>query len=184
MTRRPVPAPSRLRPLKAAFVLMSVAAAIVSLPSVVLLAVGMIPTLVAYIIDDDDEKLAPITVGALNFAGVLPLLFELWQGGGSMPQLRSLAASPAHWLLMYGAAAFGWAIYFAVPPVIGSTLIAKRQAKVQTLRAEQMKLVGAWGEDVRGLAEVDGTEPLAGPADGASAAPAQGATQGSAVQGD
>jgi len=178
MKRRPVPAPSWLKPLKVALVLMSVPAAIVSLPSVVLLAVGMIPTLVAYIIDEDEEKLAPVTVGALNFAGVLPLLFELWQGGSSMQQLKSLGASPAHWLLMYGAAAFGWAIYFAVPPVVGSTLIAKRQAKVETLRAAQMKLIGAWGEDVRGSAEVVETEaePLTGPAEVAA--------QGGAVQAD
>jgi len=181
MTRRPVPAPSWLGPLKTACVLMLVPAAIVSLPTVVLLAVGMIPTLVAYIIDEDDEKLAPITVGALNFAGVLPLLFELWQSDGSMPQLISLAASPAHWLLMYGAAAFGWAIYFAVPPVVGSTLIANRQAKVVTLRAAQMKLVGAWGEDVRGSAEVDVTEPVAVPAQGTAPG---GAVPGGAVQGD
>src|SRR3546814_11301581 len=47
--------------------------AIFTLPTVLILGIGMLPTLAAKISDRRKEKYAPLCVGAMNFTGVLPL---------------------------------------------------------------------------------------------------------------
>jgi hypothetical protein len=50
---------------------------LIFLPSTILLAAGMIPTAVAYVVDRDPDKTAPMTVGGLNLAGVVTFLISL-----------------------------------------------------------------------------------------------------------
>lgn len=77
-------AKSRKRPKKSGsrvwlFLLLVLPAALVILPTSILFGVGMIPTMVAYVVDRDPEKSAPITVGGLNFCGCMPFAIDLWK---------------------------------------------------------------------------------------------------------
>ena len=56
---------------------------VIALPTVLLLVVGMAPTLVAFfIVDRHPSKYTTRAVGYLNFAGCLPYAIDLWRGGG------------------------------------------------------------------------------------------------------
>ena len=44
-------------------ILLIIPAALIVLPTSILFGVGMIPTIVAYVVDRDPDKSAPITVG-------------------------------------------------------------------------------------------------------------------------
>src|SRR4051812_49913471 len=95
-------------------------AGLVFLPSTILLAVGMIPTAVAYVVDRDPDKTAPMTVGGLNFVGVVTFLVNLWQAGHTMAALSKVLTDPFAWLVMYGAAGLGGAVSYGVtPPAAG-----------------------------------------------------------------
>ena len=63
---------------KTILVLVVVATLIFTLPTVMVLIVGMIPTFIAYATDRRKEKYKTVSVGSLNFVGVLPLLVTLW----------------------------------------------------------------------------------------------------------
>src|SRR5690349_5851955 len=78
---------------------------LIFLPSTILLAVGMIPTVVAYVVDRDPDETAPMTVGGLNLAGVVTFLISLWQAGHTMTALTKVLTDPFAWLVVYGAAA-------------------------------------------------------------------------------
>src|SRR3954469_25210120 len=80
---------------------------LIFLPSTILLTAGMIPTAVAYVVDRDPDKTAPMTVGGLNLAGVVTFLISLWQAGHTMAALTKVLTDPFAWLVMYGAAALG-----------------------------------------------------------------------------
>lgn len=88
---------------------------LIFLPTTVLLAVGMIPTVVAYVVDRDPDKTAPMTVGGLNFAGVFAFAVSLWQAGHTMAALSRILTDPFAWLVMYGAAGLGWTLYYGIP---------------------------------------------------------------------
>ena len=135
-------------------------AGLIFMPMAVLLAVGMIPTAVAYVVDRDPDKTAPMTVGALNFVGVVAYAIALWQTGHSMAALTRLLTDPFTWLVMYGSAALGWGLYYGIPPAVAGWITMRAESRIARRVAEQQELVAEWGREVTG---VDDEEPEESP---------------------
>lgn len=123
-------------------------AGLIVLPTTILIVAGMLPTIVAFIIDRDPEKSAPITVGAMNFCGVMPFAIQLWEGGHSMPVVMGLLSAPVTWFLMYGAAGIGWLLYYGLPPIIAAAVVFRDEVRMRDLDAQRRELVEEWGPDV------------------------------------
>lgn len=121
---------------------------VVALPTVVLLFFGMLPTVVAYLIDRTPQKYATFCVGGMNFCGVFPYVLDLWNGFHSMANAFNILTDVFALLLMYGTAAFGWALFASIPPVVVSVLTVIAQRRVSTLRTNQRRIIEEWGEDV------------------------------------
>ena len=121
---------------------------IISLPSVILLFFGMLPTVVALIVDRTRQKYAVFCVGGMNFSGIFPYLLDLWAGEHTAGSAMEILTDVFSLLLMYGAAGFGWMIFIAVPPVVGAFLTVMAQRRVSQLRRDQKELIEEWGEDV------------------------------------
>lgn len=141
------------------FLLLVIPAALVVMATTILFVIGMIPTAVAFVIDRDPEKPAPITVGSLNFCGCLPFAINLWLQGNTMSKLGGLLANPMSWLIMYGAAAVGWAFYFGIPPMVASAEVMRSEKRIAELRQRKAELVGAWGPEVAGDIFEQGASP-------------------------
>ena len=121
---------------------------IISLPTVIFVFFGMLPTFVAFIVDRTSQKYAVFCVGGLNFSGVFPYLLDLWAGEHTIGSAMEVLTDVFSLLLMYGAAGFGWMIFIAVPPVVGAFLTVMAQRRVSQLRRDQKELIEEWGEDV------------------------------------
>ncbi len=126
---------------------------LIFLPTTVLLAVGMIPTVVAYVVDRDPDKTAPMTVGGLNFAGVFTFTVSLWQAGHTMAALSRILTDPFAWLVMYGAAGLGWTLYYGIPPAVAGWIILRAESKIAQRIEEQRELIDLWGTEVNGIVE-------------------------------
>lgn len=118
------------------------------LPTTIVLAVGMIPTLVAWIVDRDEEKYAPITVGVMNLCGVLPGLLELWQTGHTIGRASALVIDPYVLLWAFGAASVGWAIHMGLPPLVGLWHVWRTKGRIAELEDRQKQLVAEWGKAI------------------------------------
>ena len=140
----------------ALFIVLVVPALALFMPTTLVFLIGMAPTLVAFVADRDPQRYAALTVGPLNFCGVLPLEMELWREGHSMDTALGIIADPFNWVLMYGLAALGWLIYFSVPPVVAVIVAHRHQAEVDRLTEKQNKLVEEWGDDVVGQTNQSG----------------------------
>ncbi len=125
-----------------------VPAAIFVAPTTLLVGIGMIPTFVAFVVDRDPEKPAPITVGGLNLCGVLPYVLDLWSGQNTLQQAIRLLGDPTTWLVMFGAAAVGWACYHGIPGLVAGFEIARAEARIATLQKRKRRLAEDWGADV------------------------------------
>ncbi|MBL6932116.1 MAG: hypothetical protein ISR45_04140 [Rhodospirillales bacterium] len=127
---------------------------ILSLPSVMLIFFGMLPTTVSAIIDRSAKKHAAFCVGGINICGVFPYLMELWTGDNSMEGAMRILTDVFSLIVMYGAASFGWMIYQSLPPIVATFLTVIAQSRVSSLRSVQRQLIEDWGDDVATPQEV------------------------------
>lgn len=147
----PPPRPSRGKRSATTILMWMIAGLLVGLavlPTTMLFLVGMAPTIVALLVDRDREKYAAITVGSLNFCGVVPSALTLWFGTHTIDQALSLLGNPFNWLLMYFSAGLGWVLYHAVPPVVAMFLTMKSEREMQALKDRQQELIAEWGDGV------------------------------------
>lgn len=124
------------------------------LPTVMVLFFGMLPAIVAAIIDRTPKKNGAFCVGGINFCGVFPYIMELWTGDNTIDGAMMMLTDVFSLVVMYGAAAFGWMLYQSVPPVIATFVTVLAQSRVASLRSTQRKLIEEWGEDVATPQEV------------------------------
>lgn len=123
---------------------------IIFFPSTILFCGGMLPTLVAALVDDRPRKTAWVTVGAMNLAGVLPTLIKLWQTGHSLTASLELLMDASTLALAYGGAAVGWFIYNQVPLMVSGIMARKSDRRLTEIEKRQKELVRKWGNEVAG----------------------------------
>lgn len=133
-----------------------------AIETVLFLSLAMLPTIVAYIIDRSPQKYATFCVGGMNFSGSFLYLMDLWAGERSVSSAMALITDVWTLLTILSAAAFGWMLFVAIPPVIATVLTVMAQRRLSLLRTTQLQLVQEWGESV-GLP--DGEPQSEGPED-------------------
>ena len=130
--------------------------AIISLPTLIIFIVGMLPTGVARICDRTAQKYATLCVGGLNICGVFPYIIKLWTNNHSIIAATNTVSDLFALLVMYSMASFGWLMFLAVPPVVSTFLDVLAQRRVNTLRGKQQSLAQDWGAEV--AVEFNGVE--------------------------
>ena len=135
---------------KAIIILILVGLLVFTLPTVLVLITGMVPSFIAYATDRRREKYKTLSVGCMNLLGVLPLLTMLWTKDHSFDMAFSLFADPFNWLIVLGSAATGWTIFLIAPSVVAMFLSARIELSVDRLKRRQNKLIEEWGDGVSG----------------------------------
>lgn len=120
----------------------------ISLPSMLIVGVGMLPTAVAFIIDRAQKKNATFCVGGMNFSGVFPSLLDLWTGSHTIDSATDIITDVYALAAMYGASGFGWLLFIAIPPVVAAFLTVMAQHRIAQLRTSQKQIIDEWGDDV------------------------------------
>ena len=118
------------------------------LPSVLVLVIGMVPTIVAFFTDRRREKYAAFCVGAMNLLGVLPVALGMWTRDHSMDSAMRNVTNVFNWFLMYGAAAIGWGLYSITPAIVAFVLRLQIERRISKMQGYQQELIGDWGEGV------------------------------------
>ena len=114
----------------------------------ILLALGLSPTIVAFIIDRSKQKYATLCVGGMNIAGVIPSLIDLWNGKNNVSAAMAILTNPFDVIIMFAGAAFGWMLYLAIPPVVSGLFTVIAHHRIAQLRVEQKRLIKEWGEGI------------------------------------
>jgi hypothetical protein len=117
-------------------------------PTIVLLFIGLIPTMIAFFVDTDNDKSSAAAIGAMNFAGISPFVIDLWVNGQSMQTVFQILHQSSSWLVMLGAAAVGQLIVFAIPQAMASLTLASAEIRLKILKKNMETLKATWGNDV------------------------------------
>jgi hypothetical protein len=136
-------------------------AGLAALPLFLVLLPGMMPAFVALFVDRRRPRHLSYTVGVMNFAGVLPFVLALAKDGASLNAAAAVLVDPVSWLVMYGAAAAGWLICAATPPLARLCLDLQATQKRRALEALGRAIRQEWGDEVAGAQLAKG-RPAAG----------------------
>ncbi len=123
-------------------------------PTILLLVIGMAPSIVAFIIDKRPRKVTARAIGYLNFAGVLPYALKLWTGQNTISGVMELVQEPTALMIMYSAAAVGWILNIVMAPIMSAYLAVRYEAKTRSIGSRQEALIKEWGSEVKGQAAV------------------------------
>lgn len=118
------------------------------MPTLVVVFFGMLPGLVALLVDRARGKYGAISIITLNFAGLFPYLLKLWSKSQSLESAVTVIADVFTLLVIYGAAGAGLAIYMIVPTTIASVFQVLSQHRIVVLRDQQRKILEEWGESI------------------------------------
>jgi hypothetical protein len=160
MARAPAPPPSAASGAKTRsnaflYVLIAAAVSFAIIPTIVVLSVMMLPTAVAFLVERGKGYYAVVTIGSLNLAGASPYLVELWFKDHTVDGAMDVITNIWAYLIIYSAAAFGWAVYSTMPAVVGSFMAMGAGRRIAALRDQQKELVQKWGPDVESVYEGD-----------------------------
>ena len=120
-------------------------------PTALLVLAGMVPTIVAWMVDRTQNKYSAYCVGCMNLAGTVPFALKLWTGTNDLTEAVHILGDPLTLLGMYSAASFGWILYFIVPAIVENMVSLSTDSYVKKLDVRRKELVEEWGEEVAGM---------------------------------
>ena len=119
---------------------------LLALPTTMVLAVGMAPTLGAFFADKTPGHYLTKCVAGMNLAGVIPSLYNLWITGHDLKTANNIVTDPYSWLLMYCAGAMGWLLFLGLPGVVAVFRSLNATRRIYVLREKQKLLINEWGD--------------------------------------
>lgn len=119
-------------------------------PTILLLLIGMAPSIVAYIVDKRPRKITTRSIGYLNFAGCLYYALKLWMEQNTITGVLELVSEPSTLMIMYSSAAVGWMLNFIMVPIMSAFLAVQHEAKIRSISRRQEDLIKEWGSVVKG----------------------------------
>lgn len=125
---------------------------IVMLPFMLVAAVGMLPALVVWFIDNRAEKNVAMTIAMMNFCGIIPNLISLWNKGGDLPHALYIVRDPFSLMVMYGAAGLGWLLINVMPPIMAFLISMRTEETLRQLEDRMKKLRDEWGDSLKNAA--------------------------------
>lgn len=133
--------------------LMLVGLIFAALPTATLLVVGMVPTLVALIVDVTPGRYLARCVAGMNFAGLTPFLHQLWSRGHTMSLALDIVTDVFAWFAIYGASAIGWLLFLGLPGAVSMARMLNGKRRIYMLREKQKLLINEWGDSILPAAE-------------------------------
>ena len=121
---------------------------LISLPTVTLIVFGLLPSIVAWIVDRTEKKYATACVFGFNFSGLFPFLMEIWFEDHSLDAAIRIMTDVFDLMIIYGSAGFGWMLYMALPPFVTTFLSVMSEHRVTVLKENQANIIEEWGENV------------------------------------
>ena len=127
-----------------------VALAITALPTFIIVYGGMLPTVVAFLVDNRPGRYLFRTVAVTNAAGLLPFLSGSINYSSNAGVIVSPVGSFSTWLTVYGVAGVGWFMVIAVPMLWQMFFEMMLEMKMRRYQAAREALAKEWDLDEPG----------------------------------
>lgn len=140
------------------YLMLAIPIGLMIVPTMIVLMFALLPSGVAFIMERGKGVYGGVCVGAMNLAGASPYLVDLWFDGHTVEAAFGILTDVFAILIIYGSAAFGWAIYATTPSIVSTFMTMTAGRRIDALKEQQKELVLKWGPDVESVYEPEGTE--------------------------
>jgi hypothetical protein len=130
-------------------------AAIIFMPTTILLLLGMIPTIVVAVIDRSGKGTKSLTIGSMNLAGCSPFLIELWSNGHTAELAVSIVTNPLSMSVMWGASLVGYLINWAMSGIVATVMTKRGKVRIKDIKKKKARMIERWGIEVTGEIPLD-----------------------------
>ncbi len=121
----------------------------------IILAIGMLPTVVATIVDRSEGKIRALTIGAMNLAGCAPFVVDVLKGGNNIETAINFIVQPETIIVMYFAAGIGYVIDWSMTGIVSSMIVQKGKKRLKDIEKNKKELIDRWGIEVTGTIPLD-----------------------------
>ncbi len=129
------------------------AALLLSIHSIYLVLIilfGILPAMVAILIDQEERKYISKIVLAFNLMGLIPYVIRILRGKGLSDSVAiDIMVEPVTWMIIYGYAAIGWLVYWLIPElgqIVNDWII---NSKIHKLNDKIDVLSSEWGDEIK-----------------------------------
>ena len=130
-------------------------AAIVAMPTTIMVFFAMFPTLAAFFVDRTSAKTRVLSVGAMNLAGASPFILQLWTTTHTIDMAFSIITDPRTIIVIYSAAGMGYLIDWAISGLISTIMVEHSNSRKEQIGRIQSEMVERWGREVTGEIPLD-----------------------------
>lgn len=145
--------------------------AVILLPTTIVVMIGLIPSAVAFFVDNSRDKFLGLTVLAMNVAGLLPAVLRLWKTGHHMDNAITVISQPTVLIMILIPSGIGWLLHFYTPQLVSKLVRKRAESRIRSLEKQQKELIEQWSVSV--------TNGVAAPSDDVAEKPKAKSTEGS-----
>ncbi|MHA1540123.1 MAG: hypothetical protein ACTSXQ_06580 [Alphaproteobacteria bacterium] len=116
---------------------------------IILTSVGMLPSIIVYSNFPKVIRFRVLSIININLCGCLPYIKDTWTTAHDLQTFIEALTHPSMWMMMYGAAAAGWGLYFFVPLMAKYTQASILDFKIKKLITDQKPLIDEWSSFVK-----------------------------------
>ncbi|MCB1783621.1 MAG: hypothetical protein KDI13_06455 [Alphaproteobacteria bacterium] len=120
-----------------------------------LVCVGMLPTIAAFMVTSGYYRAKAYAIGILNFAGCTPFILKLWGSGNDFDSVIDLLTDPIVIIVMYMSAVGGYMLNWCCVSFVSSLMYEKGKMRIKSIEKRREELVERWGEEVTGSIPLD-----------------------------
>lgn len=129
------------------FLLMSLLILFMFFPALlIILSIGMMPTLGAVISDPTSNRAQATCVGFCNISGLVPALHQLYLNHFSLASAYIIIHDEFYLLYILGISAMGWALFFIIPSIAVSMYKTRDKVYLIRMMKRYKDLKEIWGD--------------------------------------
>lgn len=137
------------------FLFLVVVLAAAFLPVSTVLAVGMLPTFVAFFTDPTREKTRAFTIGLLNFIPCFHFCMQVALDTPTMDGALAVLTDPINIVIMFAGGAAGYFFDWTFAGISNVIMTGRARQRLEGIDKRQEELVRRWGKEVTGTIPLD-----------------------------
>lgn len=117
----------------------------------ILLLIALLPSIAAFFVDTDYERINFRTIFACNVAATIPTITPVFLSGLKFKHydVTSIIVNPKVWLFIYSGAAVGWVMIHFGGQVAHAFLEIQYKFRNANLEKSQERLLEEWGDTIK-----------------------------------